>query len=143
MANAGNGWQRLAGLTWLSFLQDGRENGEDHFLGGPNDPQYPVIPKLSLGSYLANIARCATRRLLSGEIPQMANAGSVEHAIWIHREDPFATGAWNGSQGVLEHNSPELAQSKSAIPREEKQIALRAATHTQHLWVYRECIEIG
>jgi hypothetical protein len=24
---------------------DGRENGEDHFLGGLFDPQYPVIPK--------------------------------------------------------------------------------------------------
>ena len=22
-----------------------RKNGEDHFLGGPIDPQYPVIPK--------------------------------------------------------------------------------------------------
>jgi hypothetical protein len=65
--------------------------------------------RLSLGSYLANIARCATRHQLSGEIPQMANTGSAEHVFWIHREHPFAAGAWNGSQGVLEHNSPELA----------------------------------
>jgi hypothetical protein len=46
---------------------------------------------------------------LSGEIPQMANAGSVDQVYWIHWGRPFLAGAWNGSQGVLEHNSPELA----------------------------------
>jgi hypothetical protein len=41
-ATVGKDWQVCRSLL---SLQDGREIGEDHFPGGPFDPQYPVMPK--------------------------------------------------------------------------------------------------